>query len=190
MPDVLSEADKLVPAHSSRAPPSLYEQPSLITVKHTEAHANKRTSKICFVPKDYNINAKIVDLVQTQWDLDLPNLLVQCDFGTAHPTSLGTPALIKLPQFEEWLVQSKRHHDRGAAGAGAVAPAIAPASVRPSSLTSSRSGRRRLGAPPSGGGRGRAQRLGLQGVRFALRRRDAGRCDAADVDLINMSSRS
>jgi hypothetical protein len=129
MADVLvSEAEQLMPAHP------FVEQPSLVTVKHTEAGANKRTSKLCFVPKDYNMNTKIVDLVQTQWDLDLPNLLVQCDFGTAHPTSLGTPALMKLPQFKEWLVQSKRHHAAGAtkraaaaaaAGASAVKPAIA-----------------------------------------------------------------
>ena len=95
------------------------EQPSLITVKHVERGANKRTGKLCFVPKGYDLNPKIVDLVQTTWGLELPNLIVQCDMGTAHPTELGTSALMHLPQFEEWLMHSKKHHG----GRASVTPA-------------------------------------------------------------------
>ena len=91
------------------------EQPSLVTLKHTESGSGHRLAKICFLPAGCHLTTKQVhELFQTQWGLALPNLMVQCDFGTAHPTTLSTAALVKLPQFEEWLEHANKHVQAGA----------------------------------------------------------------------------
>ena len=44
---------------------------------------------------------KLLDILQNQWKLPRPNLIVNLDAGTAHPMSLSTKQLRSLPQFRE-----------------------------------------------------------------------------------------
>ena len=63
-----------------------------------------------FVPSGVSIpNNKMVDLVGKTWRLPMPNLLIACDAGMAHPSGLATDELIALPQFEALRRQSSLH---------------------------------------------------------------------------------
>ena len=114
-------------------------------------------AEICLVPPDYKLGDKnkLLDLMTKTWKLMLPNLIVACDAGSAHPLQLGSATLASLPQFQGWLQDARRHQStvrRSSAKGGASEPqpsggsgpggsgsnAPAPAAVQMRSLGGSR----------------------------------------------------
>eukprot|EP00462_Mataza_sp_D1_P025043 CAMPEP_0175136710 /NCGR_PEP_ID=MMETSP0087-20121206/9427_1 /TAXON_ID=136419 /ORGANISM="Unknown Unknown, Strain D1" /LENGTH=869 /DNA_ID=CAMNT_0016419497 /DNA_START=108 /DNA_END=2717 /DNA_ORIENTATION=- len=56
-----------------------------------------------FVPEGYEFDReKMLEVVAKRWQLPLPNMLVKCDAGSAHPKDLATELLVAQDQFADW----------------------------------------------------------------------------------------
>jgi len=74
-----------------------------VRVRHSEAGAGNRTAEVLFVPPNYRLtSAKIAEIATKTWKLPQPNLILQCDAGSAHPSQLCTELMLQLPQLAEW----------------------------------------------------------------------------------------
>ena len=72
--------------------------PMAVKVKHIESGGASQKAELCLLPCEYQLQpAKLLDLVKNTWRLELPNLIVACDIGSAHPLQLGTTMLAELP---------------------------------------------------------------------------------------------
>jgi len=127
--------------------------PMAVKVKHIESGGASQKAELCLLPCEYQLQpAKLLDLVKNTWRLELPNLIVACDIGSAHPLQLGTTMLAELPQFQSWLADAQRHRAAAADRAAGIAPVAAEATdAVPSSSFAAGSGggeksRRRGGA--------------------------------------------
>ena len=107
--------------------------PKAIKVKHVETgNTGSQLAELCLVPCGYKLQpSKLLDLVKDTWRLELPNLIVAFDIGSAHPLQLGTTELAELPQFQQWLADARRHRSEvkrpgfGSSAAAAAAAATA-----------------------------------------------------------------
>ena len=112
-----NKAGVLVP----RAPPSLPaiddgpKQAKYATfTKYVPGQGRTKTEAL-FVPGGVSVSkVKLLDLIQKTWKLPMPNLLISCDAGMAHPTTLATPELAMLEQFDKWVFAADKHVRRGA----------------------------------------------------------------------------
>jgi len=72
-----------------------------------------------FIPKGGSLpRSKLRDIVRKAWGLELPNMLVNCDAGAAHPKQLATKMLLELPHFEQWIEDIKTHNSEGRTAPG------------------------------------------------------------------------
>ena len=102
--------------------------PMAVKVKHIESGGASQKAELCLLPCEYQLQpAKLLDLVKNTWRLELPNLIVACDIGSAHPLQLGTTMLAELPQFQSWLADAQRHRAAAADRAAGIAPVAAEA---------------------------------------------------------------
>ena len=61
------------------------------------------TAQAMFVPAGYEVEpTKLLEIVAKRWQLEVPNILVQFDAGSAHPLNLATHGLANLEQFTDW----------------------------------------------------------------------------------------
>ena len=59
--------------------------PMCVQLRHIGS-ANK--AQFCLLPREYSLQSnKLLDLVKKTWGLTLPNLIIACDAGSAHPMS-------------------------------------------------------------------------------------------------------
>ena len=98
--------------------------PMCVQLRHI---GSSNTAQFCMLPRDYSLqSSKLLDVVKKTWGLTLPNIIITVDAGSAHPMQLATTKLASLPQFQEWLLDARRHRsaqERLASGAAAPAPA-------------------------------------------------------------------
>ena len=86
------------------------EGPRKIDVRHTYGARAGSKASFCFVPSGLRLSQHRVDtLLSNEWGLSVPNMIIDVDFGSAHPTLLGTTQLTQLPQFTDWLEQAEQH---------------------------------------------------------------------------------
>ena len=65
--------------------------PMAVKVKHIESGGASQKAELCLLPCEYQLQpAKLLDLVKNTWRLELPNLIVACDIGTASVASAAT----------------------------------------------------------------------------------------------------
>lgn len=125
--------------------------PMCVQLRHIGS-ANK--AQFCLLPREYSLQSnKLLDLVKKTWGLTLPNLIIACDAGSAHPMQLGTTKLASLPQYQQWLQDARRHRDtqlrQSSGDAAAASDVTTPA--RPQLLTQATvlGGRTRMASPAS-----------------------------------------
>ena len=88
---------------------------STITFRYRDQ--GRRKIEAMFVPKGMQLNSKKIEtLVNETWSLSMPNMVIICDAGSAHPSTLATRALCQEDAFQEWaseaLAQTKKHIGR------------------------------------------------------------------------------
>ena len=75
-----------------------------VKVNHTEGGGPQNlTAEVVFIPLGFKFNAEaFATIADKTWALFKPNLVIQCDAGSMHPSQQTTVSLIRLPGFEEW----------------------------------------------------------------------------------------
>ena len=86
------------------------EHVTTVSFKHKVSGGQVMLCEAVFVPRGTALVApKVQEIVDKAWGKTLPNLLVQCEAGSAHPKTLSTEALLGLPQFCEWTRDAQAH---------------------------------------------------------------------------------
>lgn len=94
-------------------------------------------AEIAFWPRGKPVSlTKLFRIIEKDWRLPRPNLVILIDAGTAHPGMLSNPMLRNLPKFKAWLEHARVQHE----------------------LLDLRSGHGYAGARPKGSDRDRRQR--------------------------------
>jgi hypothetical protein len=87
--------------------------------KHRDHGGAVQYARAMFIPKGGSLpRSKLRDIVRKAWGLELPNMLVNCDAGAAHPKQLATKMLLELPHFEQWIEDIKTHNSEGRTAPG------------------------------------------------------------------------
>ena len=115
----ITEVSKAIDAVPEWAPAadgsSQAKQASYATfTKYVPGEPRTKTEAL-FVPAGASVSkSKLLDLIKKTWKLPLPNLLIACDAGMAHPTTLATQELCMLKQFDTWIASADKHVRRAA----------------------------------------------------------------------------
>lgn len=82
-----------------------------VKVNHTEGGGPQNlTAEVVFIPLGFKFNAEaFATIADKTWALFKPNLVIQCDAGSMHPSQQTTVSLIRLPGFEEWRRYAVQH---------------------------------------------------------------------------------
>ena len=88
---------------------------SLLSKLTFRQHGSRRKAEAIFVPAGYSTalnSKKIGDIVKDTWKLPMPNMIVNCDAGSAHPSELGTQKLCQGEAFTQWASEANAQRSR------------------------------------------------------------------------------
>ena len=72
----------------------------LSTLSFRYKDQGRRKAEAIFIPKGVQVNSKKIEsLVTETWGLSMPNMIISCDAGSAHPVTLATKALFSTAEL-------------------------------------------------------------------------------------------
>jgi hypothetical protein len=84
------------------------EKDRALKVCKFHAEAEGVVKEMLFVPAGMTVTPKkIAAIVKDQWKIPPPNMIVNLDVGTCHPSKLATKLLRDQPQFLNWIEQAR-----------------------------------------------------------------------------------
>lgn len=80
----------------------------LSTLSFRYKDQGRRKAEAIFIPKGVQVNSKKIEsLVTETWGLSMPNMIIACDAGSAHPVTLATKALCQGNAFRQWASEAR-----------------------------------------------------------------------------------